>query len=479
MPRPKTLAIAGVSGFVGRALAHRLREDWRVVGLTRAADDSLRDLGIELRRCDLFSLRECEYGLRGVDTAFYLVHSMLPSAHLTQGEFQDLDLLMADNFARAAAESGVRHIIYLGGLVPDEPDLSWHLRSRLEVEVTLGSRGVPVTSLRSGLIIGRGGSSFAMLESLVKGLPAIPCPDWTRSRTQPIALEDVIELLRFCLENPEDTMGASDIGCPDVLTYRELMQRTAEALGLRRLFFSVPVKAMAWCRFWVHIVTGVPKTLAGPLMESMRHSMVARDRDLQERAGIPGIPFREAVRTALSRRKGLTITTAWRGRPRRRLDRMGYDHDVRSVQRMKLPKGKSARWAAEQYAAWLPVFFRMIFRVKTDARRNVTIFPPLLSIPLLELEFSEDRSSGSDRQLFLISGGLLARLTWRMTARPRLEFREVLSGEVLLVAIHDYRPTIPWPIYNLTQALVHVWVMGHFAKRISAEAKRGDPSIES
>ena len=136
-----TVAIAGASGFVGRALSQYLLPDFRVIGLARRPEASPHAAGLEWRKCDLFSLLECEQALVGVETAVYLVHSMLPSARLTQGTFPDLDLIIADNFTRSAAKAGVKHIVYLGGLVPDVPVLSRHIQSRLEVEQTLGSRG--------------------------------------------------------------------------------------------------------------------------------------------------------------------------------------------------------------------------------------------------------------------------------------------------------------------------------------------------
>ena len=166
LPERKTIVIAGATGFVGRALAPALAPTARVIGLSRGArtPDSVY---AEWRACDLFSLLDAEHALEGADVAFYLVHSMMPSAHLTQGHFRDLDLVCADNFARAAKSRGVRQIIYLGGLVPEGGALSPHLESRLEVERALGAYGVPVTSLRAGLVIGAGGSSFAMLQRAV------------------------------------------------------------------------------------------------------------------------------------------------------------------------------------------------------------------------------------------------------------------------------------------------------------------------
>jgi len=137
---------------------------------------------------------------------------------------------------------------------------------------------------------------------------------------------------------------------------------------------------------------------------------------------------------------------------------------VRSVQRIALPPGRTARWAAEQYSAWLPILFRTFIKAEKDERKNVRLLLRFPRATLLEHTFAHERSAATDRQVFYITGGLLARAERRTTRRARLEFREVLGGTCLLVAVHDYRPTLPWPIYSLTQALLHPWVMRRFAR---------------
>ena len=239
VPARRRIAVAGATGFVGRSLVEALQGRGEIVALGRSASP-FRGAGaaVSWRRCDLFSLRETEAALAGVDTAYYLVHSMMPKNRLTQGSFEDLDLLLADNFGRAAAAAGVRRIVYLGGLVPDpeaegEP-LSAHLASRLEVEQALGAHGVPVTAVRAGLVVGQGGSSLRILVLLVRRLPAMLLPRWTRTRTQPIALDDVVAILVHCLED-EDTRGrVCEVGGPDVMTYRDMMRETASVLGRTR-----------------------------------------------------------------------------------------------------------------------------------------------------------------------------------------------------------------------------------------------------
>jgi uncharacterized protein YbjT (DUF2867 family) len=461
MAATSTVLIAGATGFVGRALAARLQDRFRVIGLTRSPLSPPPYPDIEWRRCDLFSLFQTERALEGAGQAVYLVHSMLPSARFVQGSFQDMDLILADNFAQAASRAGVRHIVYLGGLASDNAGHSRHLASRLEVERTLGSRGVPVTALRAGVVIGRGGSSFEMMVRLVTRLRIIPCAGWARTPSQPIALPDLLTLMAHCLEHPASANRQHDIGGPDVLSYRGMLERVAAALGLRRRFVDLPVSGTTWCRCWLSLVTGAPPELVGPLLESMSRPMVAGARHFQEQVGVPGLPFDAAIRQVLAEERPPER------QPKGSARAEAVPYDVRSVQRIPLPQGRTARWAAEQYSAWLPVVLRTLLRAETDAQQNVRVclaYPPL---PLLEHHFARERSMSTDRQVFYIKGGLLARRVRRATRRPRLEFREALQGASLIVAIHDYRPTLPWTLYRLLQAPIHVWVIRQFARHLA------------
>jgi uncharacterized protein YbjT (DUF2867 family) len=472
--KPVTVVVAGASGFIGTALCHELSPDYRVIGLSRGGGPHPSAGGMEWRTCDLFSLFECEQALAGADAAFYLVHSMLPSARLTQGSFQDLDLISADNFARAAAKVGVRHIIYLGGMIPDQADLSRHILSRQEVESTLGAHGVPVTTLRAGIIIGLRGSSYGMFRSLLERLPVIPCPRWSESLIQPVALSDTIRLLRFALEHPGDGNNSYDIGGRDIFTYREMLRRSAALLGLKRLFIRLPFSLLGISKNFLALVSGFPRQLVSPLVESLKHSLVARDLNFQQQAGLPGISFAQAVADSLAEeKKGANFRDlhAALARAKHKIPEAGRSH-VRSVQRIPLPPGKTARWLALRYMSWLPRFFHVMLRADTDAAGNLIIRSRLFRLILLELRFAGERSEASHRQLFYISGGILTKKSKLPTRRPRLEFREVLNGSAALVAIHDYQPTLPWPLYNLTQARAHLWVMSHFARAVAARSPK-------
>jgi len=445
----QTVVVAGARGFVGQALIETLVDEYSIIALSRHGHS--QDEAVEWRPCDLFSRKDTFDALKGADLAVYLVHSMLPSARLTQGNFEDMDLICADNFARAAAANGIRQIVYLGGIMPASQS-SRHLESRYEVEKTLGAYGVPVTSLRAGLVVGPNGSSTAMVIRLVEKLPAMICPAWTRTETQPIALKDVVRLLKFVLGNEACFDDAYDVGGPDVMPYKTMLELTAEIMGVKRLMLDGPDIPAFVSTTWVSRVTGAPAELVAPLVESLAHRMVAADDRLVEMSGFEMTPFETSMREAVEAEVAAsTVPVAFDRKRSRRSD----ERSVRSVQRVPLPENATACWVALEYARWLPDFLAPLLRVEVDETRT-RFFVKGVIRPLLELTLAE--VSESDRQLFWITGGLLA----KPNLKGRLEFREVLGGTAVLAAIHDFQPTLPWYIYRYTQALVHLYVMSGF-----------------
>ncbi|MEO0322811.1 MAG: NAD(P)H-binding protein [Myxococcota bacterium] len=471
-PAPLTIAMAGASGFVGTALRKALRGRHAIVGLTRSPNVAERGQGEpneEWRHCDLFSLSSVTAAMEGADVAIYLVHSMLPSSRLTQGSFEDLDLILADNFARAAAHHGVRQIVYIGGLVPPGK-LSTHLESRHEVERTLGSTGVPVTSLRAGLIVGPGGSSTDLLVKLVKRLPIMALPSWTRSKTQPIAIADVVRAVEVCLDHPAARGRSFDLGGAEVMTYADMIARTAAKLGQKRPTVSVPLITPRLSRLWVSLVTGASSSLTGPLVESLRHDMLAEDNELHQHLARRGlVSFDDALQRALE--------PDGRPKPNPRAAVRKRDDGVirktsvaRSVQRLPLPAGRRARWVAAEYMRWLPNFVWPLLRVRIDGLK-VAFRLSFLPLVLLRLRLEPDESSDG-RQYFAVIGGALAKTP---AERPgHLEFREVLERSAVIAAVHDFAPRLPWYVYNATQALAHLWVMNGFGRHLGRAAPEPD-----
>lgn len=452
----KTVVIAGARGFVGQALIELLKDEYRIIGLSRR---SLEDEEhIEWRECDLFSRQETLEALKGADYGIYLVHSMLPSARLTQGKFEDMDLICADNFARAAAANDVEHIVYLGGIFPESAKVSRHLESRYEVERTLGAYGVAITSLRAGLVVGPNGSSTAIVIRLVNKLPVMVCPTWTRTETQPVALHDVLRLIVFALGNEKCMGNTYDVGGPEIMTYKEMMRRTAELMGVRRYMLDAPVFSSRLSTAWVSAFTGAPYELVSPLVESLEHRMVAGDNRLVEMSGIEMTTFEESMRAAIeheAQKRSNPVAFDKKGSRKRE------ESAVRSVQRLPLPEGANAWWVADEYARWLPNFMSPFLRVEVDENRKTGFFVRGMSKPLLELTFA--KVSRSDRQLYWITGGILV----KRHDRGRLEFRVVLGGKAVLAAIHDFLPRLPWYVYRYTQAVAHHFVMAGYARHLA------------
>ncbi len=475
------VVVAGASGFVGTAVRTALASEFRFRALTRSATvvtaaakktgKEATDTITEWRSCDLYSLPKLAEAMKGCRFALYLVHSMSPSSRLVQGSFADLDLLLADNFIRAAEEAGLEHVIYLGGLLPTgtEP-VSAHLASRREVETVLRSRSVAVTVLRAGLIFGAGGSSCQMLVNLVRRLPVMVFPAWAGSRTQSIDIADVARAIGLCLGETPWRGGTYDLGGHEPMTYRELIVCTGEVLGHRPRGFGVPMNLFTLSKHWVALFGGVPPALVGPLQESLRHDLQARDNGLlaQLRPGM--VPLAESIRRAVDR-SGMP-----RPHPRSewvRADKlhMRTERRVRSVQRMPLPAGWDAHAVAAEYGRWLTRRAVGLVRVERSDAGALRFLGPGGRGCLLELTPTPFTLTNGRRCAFYISGGWLAK---RVDPPGRFEFRLFPENACLLASIHGFSPRLPWTVYAWTQALVHLAVMRSFARHLGRCAAGGE-----
>ena len=451
------IVIAGASGFVGKALINHLLEttEHEIIALSRSERAS-KNPRIEWRQCDLFSLLDIENAVEDCDYAYYLVHSMIPSARLTQGRFEDFDLLLADNFARACQQKSIKQIVYLGGVLPDKDDMSIHIKSRLEVEEVLKSSGIPTTSLRAGLIIGSGGSSFTMMKRLVEKLPIMVCPNWTQSVSSPINLNDITKSLSYVLNNQSAFNQVYDLSCGKNYSYQDLMRILSKKMGLERKFISVNLFTPKLSRLWVTLVTGAPKNLVAPLVESLKSSMKP---DASRTLKIPGYEFQDYPETLdciLNQKEEKQAPHAYKF-----TGNIKEESLVRSLQRFTLENKniQSAREIASRYFGWLPHFmFPFIRIIQIDERIDFRTLN--FKHPLLSLRYSDKRSS-LDRQLFYICGGMLADQN-EINKRGRLEFRRTLNRHHVICAIHDFKPRLPWYIYKFTQAIVHLFVMKRF-----------------
>lgn len=474
----KRIVIAGASGFIGRNLIFEF-SDCDIVALYRSFKPSQRDSHVEWRQCDLFSLKQTMRALQGVDTAIYLVHSMLPNARLFQGNFQDTDLIIADNFARACLNAGVQRILYLGGLEQDHIS-SEHLKSRFEVENVFRSTGIPVTTLRAGIVIGENGSSFQILESLVKRLPILLGPKWTQNRTEAVAISDVRRAFRFCVENEDTQNNVYDLGSGEEMTYERLIKLVAHQLKLKRKFVRLPYVTPKLSVLWIHLITGADFQLISPLVQSLKTSLRVSEKNRLPTLKEHSTPIRVALEKAVLR----TNQKLTRGRMLKSFQSVQRDSQVRSVQRLPLPSGKNIEWVALEYMRWLPRFFRSIIRVNVFEEESLEFTLFRSNIVLLELKLRLDYSP-QGRRLYEITGGKLALIPKEPKhplTMPRLEFREVPSAHCILAAIHDFKPRLPWFIYKFSQALLHLWVMKCFARHLEntdTDKKTESPTHDS
>jgi len=445
------IVVAGASGFVGKQLINVLKDAHEVVGISRrprAAEN-----GIQWVQCDLFSLLDIEKTLTGSDVAIYLIHSMLPSARLTQGSFRDFDMILADNFARSAKRANIKHIIYLSGIIPPDAILSEHLQSRLEVENILKSSGVPTTSLRAGLIIGPGGSSFEMMLRLVQRLPVMVCPTWTSTLSYPISVWDVVSIIKNRIEvNQLAEYECIDLCGPDPLSYEEMMRSLSEKINRTHYFLPVPFVSPGLSKIWVRLITGAPKDLVYPLVDSLKTHMIPLLPRPKVLDFIKPMSFNQAIERSLLETKSGQNPTAY--------TYQGVDNNssVRSVQRVTTLFRSEVKEVTDLYFKWLDRFLRPLFYIKKEGEFYTVKFI-FLKKPLLVFEASKARST-ADRELFYIRSGLLV----APSTRARIEFRNIYQGLYKIIAIHDYRPSLPWYLYKYTQAIVHLFVMRSFGK---------------
>jgi uncharacterized protein YbjT (DUF2867 family) len=314
--KPPLCLVTGANGYIGgRMVPELLAMGYRVRVLARNSSRVAQHIWadqVEIVDGDATNTDVLAKALAGVDVAYYLIHSLMLKA-----DFEADEIKTAKIFSQAAKAQDVKRIIYLGGIINDDHDLSAHMSARSGTGEVLRNSGVPTIELRAGVVIGSGSASFEMLRNLTERLPFMVTPKWLKNRIQPIAVRDVLRYLVGAASIPSEISGVFDVGGPEVFTYLEMMQRYAAAAGLRkRIIIPLPVLTPRLSSGWVGLVTPVPYTLARRLVESLKHEVIASPSKINEYIPLPegGLtPFAQAVKLALVKIKDARVETRWSG----------------------------------------------------------------------------------------------------------------------------------------------------------------------
>ena len=283
------VTVFGATGVVGRALLPLLAEH-EVTAVSRSPRE---DAGARWVVADAATGEGVAEALEGADVAYYLVHS------LGSRDFEEQDRAAAESVAREAAAAGVEQIVYLGGLGADDPDASSHLRSRRQTGERLATAGVPVTTLRAAMIVGKGSAAFETILGLVKRLPVMITPSWVSTPTKPLALDDVARYLAGVCGDERTYGEGYDTGGPEVMTYRQMIERIARLLGRKPRIVEVAVLTPYLSALWLNLITPVNASVARPLVEGLRNPTIAREERIRHLIPLQLTPFDEAARRAL------------------------------------------------------------------------------------------------------------------------------------------------------------------------------------
>lgn len=305
----RRILVAGASGYVGGRLVERLlASSGQVRCMARNVEGLQARWGerVETVQADVLEPETLGLALEGVDTAYYLIHSMGGGA-----DFEERERQSATHFGEAARAAGVRRIVYLGGLADERSDLSPHMRSRQETGRILRRSGVPVLEFRASIILGAGSLSFEMIRALVQRLPIMITPRWVQVKAQPIAVGDLLEYLLQALDLPEEKLGVYEIGGADVTTYRHIMEAYAESRGLRRWYLPVPWLSPHLSSLWLGLVTPLFARVGRILIESVIHPSVVRNPAALEVFSVKPRGVDQAVADALAEEDAGYAVTRW------------------------------------------------------------------------------------------------------------------------------------------------------------------------
>ncbi|MBT0812498.1 SDR family oxidoreductase [Litoribacter ruber] len=305
------ILLTGTTGYIGQRLLPALLADGHQVACCtrdkqRFDASKYEQKNLSIVEIDFLKEDTLDSVPEDIDVAFYLIHSMSSS----KGDFESLEEKSAKNFVKAMEKTHVMQVIYLGGIVNDK-QLSKHLRSRKLVEDTLGKGKFALTTLRAGIILGSGSASFEIIRDLVEKLPVMVAPKWLNTKSQPIAIRNVIQFLKGVVGLEKTYNQHFDIGGPEILTYKEMLLRFAQVRNLKRKIITVPVMTPKLSSYWLYFVTSVSYSLAVNLVSSMSVEVVVEENDLAKWLDIKLLTYEEAIRVAFDKIQNEEVVSSW------------------------------------------------------------------------------------------------------------------------------------------------------------------------
>lgn len=307
------ILLTGATGYIGkRLLPVLLEQGHEVVCCVRdvnrfPSEGVFTDPKISLFEVDFLKELPSSEAIKDIDAAYYLIHSMSSG----KDNFEDLEEQSARNFIKLVKPTAIKQIIYLTGITNQE-QLSKHLASRKNVEDVLGKSGIPMTAIKAGIIVGSGSASFEIIRDLAEKLPVMITPKWVNTKSQPIAIRNILEYLSGVLLKKETFDRAFDVGGPDVLTYKEMLLQFAEVRGLKRYIFTVPVMTPRLSSYWLYFVTSTSYKLAVNLVDSMKVEVIAKDRELEKLLDVKPISYKKAVELAFQKIEQNNVISSWK-----------------------------------------------------------------------------------------------------------------------------------------------------------------------
>lgn len=306
------ILLTGANGYIGMRLLPQLLEDGHEI-ICAVRDQNRLPLDSEiLKRITVWEVDfaedvELESLPKDIDAAYYLIHSMSGSTT----DFDEIEARSAENFNTYMAETSVKQVIYLSGIV-NQQELSKHLSSRKKVEEILYQGNYHLTVLRAGIVVGSGSSSFEIIRDLCEKLPIMIAPKWVKTKIQPIAIRDVIAFLRGVLDNEKCFDQSFDIGGPDVLTYQQMLEQYVKIRGLKLWIIPVSIMSPRLSSYWLYFVTSTSYKLATNLVDSMKMEVIAKDNELQKILGIEPLSYKEAIENAFIKIEQNLVISSWR-----------------------------------------------------------------------------------------------------------------------------------------------------------------------